>query len=191
MVTITESAQDYLAELLSKQDAALGVRVFINQPGTPRAETCIAYCRQGDVSDADQKEELAKFTVWYDAPSLPFLEDALVDYAKDRMGGQLTIKAPNAKLPRVDESSSLADRVNYVLYNEVNPALAAHGGEVSLVEITETNLAILQFGGGCQGCSAVDQTLKGGVEKTLLEQIPQLTGVRDTTDHSDTSQAYY
>jgi Fe/S biogenesis protein NfuA len=191
MVTITESAQDYLAELLSKQDDALGVRVFINQPGTPRAETCIAYCRQGDVNDADQKEELAKFTVWYDAPSLPFLEDALVDYAKDRMGGQLTIKAPNAKLPRVDESSSLADRVNYVLYNEVNPALAAHGGEVSLLEITEANIAILKFGGGCQGCSAVDQTLKGGVEKTLLEQIPQLTGVRDTTDHSDTSQAYY
>ena len=191
MVTITESAQDYLAELLSKQEGALGVRVFINQPGTPRAETCIAYCREGDIQEADEQEELAKFKVWYEAKSLPFLEDALVDYAKDRMGGQLTIKAPNAKLPRVDDNSSLEDRVNYVLYNEVNPALAAHGGEVSLVEITEKNVAILQFGGGCQGCSAVDQTLKGGVEKTLLEQIPQLTGVSDTTDHSDTSQAYY
>jgi Fe/S biogenesis protein NfuA len=191
MVTITESAQDYLAELLSKQDDALGVRVFINQPGTPRAETCIAYCREGDVQDGDEMKELAKFKVWYEAHSLPFLEDALVDYSKDRMGGQLTIKAPNAKLPRVDDNSSLEDRVNYVLYNEVNPALAAHGGEVSLVEITEKNVAILQFGGGCQGCSAVDQTLKGGVEKTLLEQIPQLTGIRDTTDHSDTSQAYY
>lgn len=191
MVTITESAQDYLAELLSKQDDALGVRVFINQPGTPRAETCIAYCRQGDVQEGDQQEELSKFTVWFEARSLPFLEDALVDYSKDRMGGQLTIKAPNAKLPRVDDNSSLEDRVNYVLYNEVNPALAAHGGEVSLVEITETKMAILQFGGGCQGCSAVDQTLKGGVEKTLLEQIPQLSGVRDTTDHSDTSKAYY
>ncbi|MCB1690571.1 MAG: Fe-S biogenesis protein NfuA [Halioglobus sp.] len=191
MVTITESAQEYLAELLSKQEGALGVRVFINQPGTPRAETCIAYCREGDVQEADQQEELPRFKVWYEAKSLPFLEDALVDYAKDRMGGQLTIKAPNAKLPRVDDNSSLEDRVNYVLYNEVNPALAAHGGEVSLVEITEKFVAILQFGGGCQGCSAVDQTLKGGVEKTLLEQIPQLTGVSDTTDHSDTSQAYY
>ena len=50
---------------------------------------------------------------------------------------------------------------------------------------------VLQFGGGCQGCSAVDMTLKGGVEKTLLEQIPQLAGVRDNTDHSDRSQAYY
>jgi Fe/S biogenesis protein NfuA len=29
------------------------------------------------------------------------------------------------------------------------------------------------------------------VEKTLLEQLPQLQGVRDMTDHSDRSQAYY
>jgi|TARA_R110002072_G_scaffold96407_2_gene212101 Fe/S biogenesis protein NfuA len=191
MITITESAQDYLAELLLKQDGALGVRVFINQPGTARAETCIAYCREDDLEESDEVVELAKFKVWYEGRSIPFLEDALVDYSKDRMGGQLTIKAPNAKLPRVNDDSSLEDRVNYVLYNEVNPALASHGGEVSLVEITDTMVAILQFGGGCQGCSAVDQTLKGGVEKTLLEQIPQLTGVRDTTDHSDTSQAYY
>ncbi len=191
MITITESAQDYLAELLEKQDDALGVRVFINQPGTPRAETCIAYCRDGDIQDEDVEEKLSKFTVWYESRSVPFLEDALVDYAKDRMGGQLTIKAPNAKMPRVDDDSPMEDRINYVLYNEVNPALAAHGGEVSLVEITDEMIAILQFGGGCQGCAAVDQTLKGGVEKTLLEQIPQLSGVRDITDHTDTSQAYY
>jgi Fe/S biogenesis protein NfuA len=191
MITITESAQEYLAELLSKQEDALGVRVFINQPGTPRAETCIAYCRDGDLDEADEERKYEAFTAWFEARSLPFLEDALVDYSKDRMGGQLTIKAPNAKMPRVDENSPLEDRINYVLYNEVNPALAAHGGEVSLVEITEDMFAVLQFGGGCQGCSAVDQTLKGGVEKTLLEQVPQLVGVRDMTDHSDTSQAYY
>jgi Fe/S biogenesis protein NfuA len=191
MITITESAQEYLVELLSKQDDALGVRVFINQPGTPRAETCIAYCREGDLQEDDEKKVYDRFTAWFDGRSLPFLEDALVDYSKDRMGGQLTIKAPNAKMPRVDENSPLEDRINYVLYNEVNPALAAHGGEVSLVEITEDQFAVLQFGGGCQGCSAVDQTLKGGVEKTLLEQVPQLKGVRDMTDHTDKSQAYY
>ncbi|KAA1193128.1 Fe-S biogenesis protein NfuA [Pseudohalioglobus sediminis] len=191
MVTITESAQEYLAELLSKQDDALGVRVFINQPGTPRAETCIAYCREGDVQEGDEEHVFEQFTAWFESRSLPFLEDALVDYSKDRMGGQLTIKAPNAKMPRVDENSPLEDRINYILYNEVNPALAAHGGEVSLVELTEDHFAVLRFGGGCQGCSAVDQTLKGGVEKTLLEQLPQLAGVRDMTDHTDRSQAYY
>ena len=191
MVTITEAAQDYLAELLAKQEDALGVRVFINQPGTPRAETCIAYCREGDLQEGDEERELPSFTAWFDARSLPYLEDALVDYSKDRMGGKLTIKAPNAKMPRVDENSPLEDRINYLLYNEVNPALAAHGGEVSLLEITEDQFAVLQFGGGCQGCSAVDQTLKGGVEKTLMEQLPELRGVRDMTDHTDKSQAYY
>ncbi len=191
MVTITESAQDYLAELLSKQADALGVRVFINQPGTSKAETCIAYCREGDIREGDEEREYKAFKAWFDARSLPFLEDALVDYAKDRMGGQLTIKAPNAKMPRVDTDSPLEDRINYVLYNEINPSLAAHGGEVSLVEVTDDFYAVLRFGGGCQGCSAVDITLKSGVEKTLLEQLPQLRGVRDMTDHSDTSRAYY
>lgn len=191
MVTITESAQEYLAELLSKQEGALGVRVFINQPGTAKAETCIAYCRDDDVQEGDEVRKYEAFTAWFDSRSLPFLEDALVDYSKDRMGGQLTIKAPNAKMPRVDADSPLEDRINYVLYNEINPSLAAHGGEVSLVEVTDDFYAVLRFGGGCQGCSAVDMTLKSGVEKTLLEQLPQLAGVRDMTDHSDTSQAYY
>jgi len=190
MVTITESAQDYLAELLSNQDNALGIRVFINQPGTPRAETCIAYCREDDVVDEDEKVVYDKFTAWFEGRSLPFLEDALVDYSKDRMGGQLTIKAPNSKMPQVGDDSPLEDRINYVLYNEINPMLAAHGGEVSLLEITEDHYAVLQFGGGCQGCGMVDATLKGGVEKTLLEQLPQLAGIRDATDHSDRSQAY-
>jgi Fe/S biogenesis protein NfuA len=191
MVTITESAQEYLAELLSKQEGALGVRVFINQPGTSKAETCIAYCRDDDVEEGDEVRKYEAFTAWFDSRSLPYLEDALVDYSKDRMGGQLTIKAPNAKMPRVDADSPLEDRINYILYNEINPSLAAHGGEVSLVEVTEDSYAVLRFGGGCQGCSAVDMTLKSGVEKTLLEQLPQLAGVRDMTDHSDTSQAYY
>ncbi len=191
MFTITESAQNYLAELLAKQDGALGVRVFINQPGTPKAETCIAYCRADDVVETDQTQVFGPITAYIELRSIPFLEDALVDYNKDRMGGQLTIKAPNAKLPRVDDDSPIEDRINYILYNEVNPALAAHGGEVSLVEVTEDSVAILKFGGGCQGCGMVDQTLKGGVEKSLLEQVPELTGVRDVTDHTDKSQAYY
>lgn len=191
-ITITEPAQEYLAELLSKQDDDVaGIRMFINQPGTPRAETCIAYCRADDMQDDDQVATYPQLKAWFEKRSLPFLEDAVVDYAKDRMGGQLTIKAPNAKLPRVTDDSPLEDRINYLLYNEVNPSLAAHGGEVSLVEIADDQVAILRFGGGCQGCGMVDMTLKQGVERTLMEQIPELKGVRDVTDHSDRSQAYY
>lgn len=191
-MTITESGQEYLTELLAKQgDDVLGVRVFITQPGTPKAETCIAYCREGDDKEDDIRIEYATLTVFVESRSIPFLEDATVDYAKDRMGGQLTIKAPNSRLPRVNENSPLEDRVNYLLYNEVNPSLAAHGGEVSLIEITEDKVAILKFGGGCQGCGMVDVTLKEGVEKSMLEQIPELKGVRDMTDHTNTENAYF
>ena len=67
----------------------------------------------------------------------------------------------------------------------------SHGGMVTLVEITTEQAAVLQFGGGCQGCSAVDMTLKNSVEVTLLERIPELTAVLDQTDHTVTENAYY
>lgn len=194
-ITITESAQGYLAELLEGQgDDVLGIRLFVNTPGTPKAETCIAYCREGDEKDDDIVVDYGQFTARFELRSVPFLDEAYIDYAKDRMGGQLTIKAPNAKLPKLSADSPLEDQINYVLYNDVNPSLASHGGEVSLVEVVEEdggNIAILKFGGGCQGCGMVDMTLKGGVEKSLMEQVPQLAGVRDVTDHSDRSQAFF
>jgi len=190
-VTITDSAQDYLAELLSRQDdKGTGIRMFVADPGTPKAETCISYCRAGEAKEDDVVLDLEKFTAYFEKRSLPFLEDAVVDYASDRMGGQLTIRAPNSRMPKVSADSPLEDRINYVLYSEINPGLAAHGGEVSLEELTEDGVAVLRFGGGCQGCGMVDMTLKNGVEKTLMDQIPELTGVRDVTDHSDRSQAY-
>lgn len=191
-IEFTESAQEYLADLLSRQDVeGIGVRVFITQPGTPYAETCLAYCRPGEEEESDERLPLTHFTVFLEKHSVGFLEDAVVDFNADRMGGQLTIKAPNAKMPQVSEDSPLEDRVNYILYSEINPGLAAHGGEIRLMHLTDENVAVLQFGGGCQGCAAVDITLKQGVETTLIERIPELAGIRDVTDHSDTTNAYY
>ena len=125
-----------------------------------------------------------------DAKSIDFLKDAIVNFDEDNFDGQLTIKAPNAKMPNIGENSTIEDKINFILYNEINPMLASHGGEVSLIEFTEDSDVILQFGGGCQGCSSVSLTLKEGVEKTLMEKIPELKGVKDSTDHSDTSNAY-
>ena len=192
MVEITESAQQYLMELLSKQeDKDIGIRVFIADPGTPMAETCIAYCRSGEEQEDDDRVEYAGFTVWIDDRSQPFLVDALVDYAEDRMGGQLTIKAPNSKVSQVSDDSPIEDRINYVLHSQINPGLADHGGMVNLVEVVAEEIAVLQFGGGCQGCGMVDVTLKDGTEKTLLDTLPELSGIKDMTDHSIDDHAYY
>ena len=192
MIEITESAQVYLRELLGKQDdQEVAIRVFVAQPGTPHAETCIAYCRPGEEQEGDIAVEFDGFRAWFEGRSQKYLEDAVVDYAEDRLGGQLTIKAPNARVPQVGPDAPLEDRINYVLYNDINPGLAAHGGMVTLVELTDEKVAVLEFGGGCQGCAAVDITLKNGVEQTLMAELPELSGVRDVTDHTITENAYY
>lgn len=191
-MNITDSAQNYLAGLLAKQSTdGVSVRMFVTQPGTKFAETCLAYCRPGEEKENDEVIELSQFRVYLEKNSLPYLDEAVVDYAEDKMGGQLTIKAPNAKMPKVNADSPLQDQVNYILFTEINPGLASHGGEVSLEELTPEDIAVLKFGGGCQGCSAVDITLKNGVEATLLEKVPGLKGIRDVTDHTVTENAYY
>ena len=191
-VDITESAQKYLKELLDKQkdNEGIGIRMFVANPGTPNAETCIAYCRPGEEKEGDVTVPLAGFTAYFEERSLPFLDEAKVDYSPDRMGGQLTIRAPNSKMPRVTDDSPLEDRINYVLYNDVNPSLASHGGNVSLVEVTPDMIAVLKFGGGCQGCGSVAITLKQGIEVQLMDKLPELKGIRDVTDHTDRSNAY-
>ncbi len=190
-IDITASAQDYLKELLAKQDCEdIGIRMFVSDPGTPSAETCLAYCRPGESEEDDHQVQLEHFVAYFEKRSLPFLEDAVVDYSADKFGGQLTIRAPNSRVPKVSDDSPVEDKINYVLHSEINPGLAAHGGMVTLEDVVE-HVAILRFGGGCQGCGMVDLTLKEGVEKTLMEKIPELKGVRDTTDHTDRSQAYY
>ena len=191
-LTITESAEKYLDELLGSQEKdTVGIKIFVSEPGTPRAETCIAYAKEDEsLEDYLLIEELS-FSLLLEKSSLDFIKDAVVDYSPDKFGGTLTIKAPNAKLPQLNENASIEEKINYVLYSEINPSLASHGGEVSVVEVLDKETAVLQFGGGCQGCGMVDLTLKDGVEKTLLEQVDGLKGVMDVTDHSYRENAYY
>ena len=191
-LTITESAEKYLDELLESQEKdTLGIKIFVSEPGTPRAETCIAYAKEDESLEEYLLIEELSFSLLLEKSSLDFIKDAVVDYSPDKFGGTLTIKAPNAKLPQLNENASIEEKVNYVLYSEINPSLASHGGEVSLVEVVDKETAVLQFGGGCQGCGMVDLTLKDGVEKTLLEQVDGLKGVMDVTDHSYRENAYY
>ena len=192
IIKITKSAEKYLSKLIvDKNEADLSIRIFIADPGTPKAETCLAYCKPDEAMPDDMIMNLDLITVNIEKRSIPFLKDCEVNYDNDTFGGQLTIKAPNARLPNISSDSPVEDRINYVIYNEINPMLESHGGEVSLVEFNDNNEAVLQFGGGCQGCGMVDVTLKDGIEKTLIEQIPEIKSVKDLTDHSIDDNAYY
>lgn len=192
LIRITEPAQEYLRDLLSRQNnPGIAVRIFVERPGTPHAECCMAYCPPGEEEEGDQRLDYEGFSAWIEGKSVRYLEDAVIDYKKDSMGGQLTFRAPKSRVPDIGPDASLEERINYVLQAEINPGLASHGGNVQLLELTDDNVAVLEFGGGCQGCSAVDITLKSGVEQTLKERIPELAAVRDKTDHSQRENAYF
>ena len=194
MITITEAAREHFIKLLDGQDDETNsIRVFVVNPGTPNAECGVSFCPDASIHDEeDTKLDFEGLSAYVDPDSAPFLEDAVIDYAKEGLDYQLTLKAPNAKVKAVGSDAPLADRVNYVLQSEVNPQLASHGGMISLVEITEDGIAILQFGGGCQGCGMANITLQESVEKNLLEKFPdELTGVKDVTEHKDGDNPYY
>lgn len=191
-ITITESAQSHFAKLLSQQPEGTNIRVFVVNPGTQNAECGVSYCPPEAVEATDTEIPFNEFSAYVDELSLPFLEDALIDFVTDKMGSQLTLKAPNAKMRKVADDASLIERVEYAIQTQVNPQLAGHGGHVSLVEITDEGVAIVAFGGGCNGCSMADVTLKEGIEKELLAQFEgELTAVRDATEHDRGDHSYY
>ena len=88
------------------------------------------------------------------------------------------------------EEDEVKTRIQKILDEMINPAVASHGGYVELLDVKE-NVAYLKLGGGCQGCGMVNVTLKQGIEATLKEEIPQLAGVIDQTDHAGGSNPYY
>ena len=79
----------------------------------------------------------------------------------------------------------------WLLETEITPALASPGGRVALVEVTDAKEVILQFGGGCHGCGMADVTLKQGIEQTITRHIPEITAVKDATDHQSGTNPYY
>lgn len=191
MIHITDAAQEHFAKLLANQEIGTQIRVFVVNPGTPTAECGVSYCPPDAVEATDTELQFEKLSTFIDALSAPYLDDAEIDFVTDQLGSQLTLKAPNAKMRKVDDNAPLMERLEYLLQSQINPQLAGHGGRVTLMEITDDNLAILQFGGGCNGCSMVDVTLKEGIEKELLLKFPELKGVRDLTKHQRGEHSYY
>ncbi|WP_394212414.1 Fe-S biogenesis protein NfuA [Enterovibrio calviensis] len=191
-INISENAQTHFGKLLEQQPEGTSIRVFVVNPGTQSAECGVSYCPQDAIEASDTQYEFNGFMAYVDELSLPFLEDAEIDFVTDKMGSQLTLKAPNAKMRKVSDDATLLERVEYVIQTQVNPQLAGHGGHINLIELTDDGVAVIQFGGGCNGCSMVDVTLKDGIEKQLLEEFSgELTAVRDVTEHAAGEHSYY
>jgi len=96
----------------------------------------------------------------------------------------------DAVLSSIPDADVIKKRVQSILDQEINPAVAAHGGWVELIDV-KRNEVFIRMGGGCQGCGMADVTLKQGVEKSIREAIPEVGAIMDTTDHASGRNPYY
>ena len=91
---------------------------------------------------------------------------------------------------RLPPSEEIKQQVQQVLENEINPAVAQHGGIIQLIDVKE-NVVYIQMGGGCQGCGQANVTLKHGVESAIRRAVPVVGDILDVTDHAAGRNPYY
>lgn len=136
--------------------------------------------RHDDLAVIFPKADIGKL----DGAALELTEQGLA------MNNPNTPAPPMMSAPAGDLSGPLVDRVQQVIANQVNPAIASHGGGAELISIDGT-IAYLRLYGGCQGCGLAQVTLKQGIERIILESIPELSQVVDVTDHASGDNPYY
>ncbi len=182
MLTFTDTAKDRVLGFLEAQRDQ-GVRA-LRIAGT-RAEPKLWLVREDDRQEGDRSFDAGGFPVLLDPMSARQLEGATVDFVEGVMqaGFRVYFESPSWDDP-------IAQRVQDVLDTMINPGVASHGGSVSLHGVEDAR-AIIEFGGGCQGCGAADVTLKHGVERMIREQVPEIQGIVDATDHEAGENPYY
>jgi Fe-S cluster biogenesis protein NfuA len=102
-------------------------------------------------------------------------------------GTELVSKDIVAKIP---SEEVVKEEIQKVIDTEVNPGVAGHGGKITLTAIAGNTVTIL-MGGGCQGCSAADLTLKQGIHSSFRKAVPYVGAIYDETDHAAGSNPYY
>jgi Fe-S cluster biogenesis protein NfuA len=82
------------------------------------------------------------------------------------------------------------EKIQYLIDHQINPGVAAHGGFVQLIDVKDETVYV-RLGGGCQGCSAADFTLRQGIESIVRREVPEIRQILDITDHAAGVNPYY
>lgn len=93
-------------------------------------------------------------------------------------------------LARRMSDTDMREKVEKLFETQINPAVASHGGSVTLLGVKDS-VVYLKMGGGCQGCGMASATLKQGIETTLRQEIPEIVDIMDSTDHAAGNNPFY
>ena len=170
--------QSFLENNRSQDVAAL--RVAGN-----RSEHKLWLVKAQDKQESDLVVDAGGFEVFLDPLSATNLEGATVDFVDDVMQSGFRIFHPS---PTWDDP--LLQRVQDILDEQVNPGIAGHGGSVAIDRFEAGTLHLI-MGGGCQGCSSAQLTLRQGIEQMVKAAVPEVKRVVDATDHAAGENPYY
>ncbi len=190
MITLTDGAREVVRSYMDQSDGeftALRISIAGGTPLSPDFELTLV--GPDDIRESEQKVDVGDLTIVIEEESRPRLEGATVDFVQrvNESGFEVSL-AKTAKLPTLD--GPLAERVKTVLDAEINPAIATHGGSITLVGVEDTEI-YLEMGGGCQGCAMSRMTLRQGVERMVRQAVPEVTVIHDVTDHASGENPFF
>lgn len=186
LLTVTPDARTKIDGVRTFNDFPEAVlRIRVAAKDGPRFRYEIALEDPRDRGADDLAVDLDGLTVVVDPGSAADLAGATVDLDPMVTGGGLKIDNPNEGW-----QDPVARAVQDVIDRQINPGVGSHGGMVTLVDVRD-GTAFMRFGGGCQGCAAVDVTLKQGVETAIRTAVPSISAIVDVTDHEAGDNPYY
>ena len=187
MLTITDLAKEKLAGFAAQAEDSdtLVLRVAIVGRGANGFQYDLQLISQKDAPEDDVVVEIGGVIVSVAEKSAVHMDGATLDFKESLMGGGFHFENPNPLWADPTEQA-----VAEIIESKVNPAVASHGGTVSLVGVDDGQ-AVISFGGGCQGCGMADVTLKQGIEVMIMDEVEGITGVVDITDHAAGTNPFY
>lgn len=189
MIHFTDRAREMVRSFLDQaegEDLALRIAMSGNA-ASPKFDLTLVGA--AELGEDETMVDGGGFAVFMKADDVEQLDGATVDFVERVNESGFEVR-PMKKTGRSGiPTGPIADRVRDVLETQVNPAIAAHGGMISLVDVEETDVYV-ETSGGCQGCALSRMTLRQGVERMLREAVPELTAVHDVTDHASGDNPY-
>jgi Fe/S biogenesis protein NfuA len=197
VITVTEHALAKILELRAAEENSddLGLRIEVTGVRGAEFSYDLAFEPLAECDPEDVRHDHGGLAVVVPAESVDRLLGSTLDLPSNPDQGGLVLRNPNRpQIPQLGDpielTGSVEDKVRQLLDQQVNPAIAAHGGYAGLAKV-EDAAAYITMGGGCQGCAMSALTLREGIESAILAAIPEITSVVDTTDHSSGENPFY
>ena len=185
LLTVTEAAKEKIQSVIEDQGMEVeGLRISINGRSASAFEYGLGL--EVEPNSDDVVVDCGDFKVLVDPESAENLQGAIIDYVEDLNSSGFKIDNPNT--PTWDNPKAQA--IQQLIDERINPAVASHGGQIDLLDVTDDSIYI-HMGGGCQGCGMANVTLKHGIEGMIQEHFPEIKNIIDTTDHAAGDNPYY